>query len=269
MTEPIRLAVLGDPLAYTRSPILHRAGLDFLGRAGTSEALRTPPAVLAERLDALAAAGYRGVNLTHPLKHAVFAHLERITDRAREARSVNTVVMGADARLGDTTDGEGFLDWLLVLGRDPARERVTLLGAGGAARSLALALSGAGARVAVAARRPAEAIPEWSGLGATVTAWPGDDLDRELVASTLVVNATPVSEAAAPLDPQRLPQSALAVDLTYGPDLAPWARAARARGLEAWDGLGLLAAQARRSLGLWLDADVPFEVLARAVDWPR
>ena len=156
MTEPIRLAVLGDPLAYTRSPILHRAGLEFLGRAGTSEALRTPPTVLGERLDALSAAGYRGVNLTHPLKYAVFAHLGRITDRAREARSVNTVVMGAETRLGDTTDGEGFLDWLRVLGREPARERVMLLGAGGAARSLALALSGAGARVSVAARRPAE-----------------------------------------------------------------------------------------------------------------
>ncbi len=269
MNHPIRLAVLGDPLAYTRSPILHRAGLEFLGRAGTSEALRTPIALLAERLDALAVAGYRGVNLTHPLKHAVFAHLERITDRAREARSVNTIAMVGDARIGDTTDGEGFLDWLLVLGREPARERVMLLGAGGAARSLALALSGAGAFVSVAARRPAEALPAWNGLAANLIAWPLDAHDHELGASTLVVNATPVSEAAAPLDPQWLPMSALAVDLTYGPDLAPWARAARARGLEAWDGLGLLAAQARRSLGLWLDADVPFEVLARAAGWPR
>ena len=269
MTDPIRLAVLGDPLAYTRSPILHRAGLEHLGYPGTSEALCTPAAALKERLAALATAGYRGVNLTHPLKHAVLVHLERIADRARMAQSVNTVGFGPGPHWGDSTDGEGFLDWLLVLGRDPARERVLLLGAGGAARSLALALGDAGASVAVAARRPTEATRTWAGLPARVIAWSPEPLDQELAHSTLVVNATPVSAAAVPLDPAQLPARAMAVDLTYGEELTPWVRAGRSHGIEAWDGLGLLTAQARRSLALWLDANVPFDVLARAVGWPR
>ena len=199
MNDPIRLAVLGDPLAYTRSPILHRAGLEHLGLFGTSEALRTAPGQLGERLDALAAAGYRGVNLTHPLKHAVLAHLERISDRAREAQSVNTVGFGPEARWGDTTDGEGFLDWLRVLGRDPARERIVLLGAGGAARSLGLALVGAGAGVTVVARRHTAAGPAWSTIAANVIEWSEDPMTRALARATRVVNATPVSSVDAPI----------------------------------------------------------------------
>ena len=74
MNDAIRLAVLGDPLAYTLSPVLHRAGCEALGFACEAHALRTPPAELAERLRDLAARGFRGCNLTHPLKeHALEA----------------------------------------------------------------------------------------------------------------------------------------------------------------------------------------------------
>ncbi len=269
MNGPIRLAVLGDPLAYTRSPILHRAGLDHLGLMGTSEALRTPIAELGARLEVLAAAGYRGVNLTHPLKHAVFEHLGHISARARAAQSVNTVCFESGERTGDTTDGAGFLDWLRVLGRDPAREHVLLLGAGGAARSLALALSTVNAQVTVAARRPAEVTSAWSGIEAGVIAWSEDAVAGALARATSVVNATPLSSADAPIDPKRIPAAVMAVDLTYGAELTPWVLAARARGLQAWDGLGLLAAQASHSLEMWLGAEIPFDVLARAAGWPR
>ena len=108
----MKLAVLGDPLAFTLSPVLHRAGLESLGLAGTSEAFPTPAARLEERLAALDQAGYRGANLTHPLKEAALARVARVTDEARRARSVNTVGFAAEGcgRPGATN---GFATGLL------------------------------------------------------------------------------------------------------------------------------------------------------------
>jgi shikimate dehydrogenase len=91
VSAPVKLAVLGDPLAFTLSPVLHRAGLESLGMQGGSEALRVPQSRLGAILARLAADGYRGVNLTHPLKRAVLEHLTETSDAARRAGSANTV----------------------------------------------------------------------------------------------------------------------------------------------------------------------------------
>ena len=267
MTRGIALAVLGDPLAYTCSPALHRAGLSAVGLAGTSAALRTAPDALGARIHELGAHGFRGANLTTPLKQGVIAHLDRVSERSRQALSVNTVGFEDDGRWGDTTDGPGFIDLLGTLGRDPSRGRVWMLGGGGAARSLALALREAGAAVTAYVRRPEAARASWEGItGARLE--PFDSLHAAGGSEevSMVVNATPL-ESPIRLDP--LPRRALIVDLRYGPELHGWIRAARAAGFEAYDGLGLLVFQARRSLALWLSRPVPVDPLARAVGWPR
>src|SRR5213593_629663 len=87
----IRLGVLGDPIAHSLSPVLHRAALASLGLAGESTAFATSRQDLAGRLRELAAAGFRGVNLTHPLKEEALGLLERVSEAARRSRSVNTV----------------------------------------------------------------------------------------------------------------------------------------------------------------------------------
>ena len=170
---PIRLAVLGDPLTHTRSPDLHRAGLEALGLAGGSEALPTPVPELPERMASLAARGFHGVNLTRPLKAAVIPLLARVSAAAAEARSVNTVGFARDGWWGETTDGPGLIDLLRSLGRDPRGGHAVLLGGGGAARSLALALAGAGsATLTVSARRPDALADDWRDIpGARLVAW--------------------------------------------------------------------------------------------------
>jgi len=264
----IRLAVLGDPLSYTRSPDLHLAGLAALGLQGESLALRTPVEGLAARLAELAAAGHTGVNLTHPLKEAALALVNRAAPASVAARSVNTIGFEEKERWGDTTDGAGFVDLLHTLRRDPARERVVVFGSGGASRSLALALLETGSRVSVASRDPARARDAWGAIGgARLIAAEGRELDDALGEATLVVNGTPTSSDTVPVPPARLPRSARLVDLTYGPAETGWVRAARAAGLDASDGLGLLVHQARRSLSLWFHREVPLEPLARAVGW--
>ncbi|MEO5616457.1 MAG: shikimate dehydrogenase [Candidatus Eisenbacteria bacterium] len=267
----MRLAVLGDPLVYTRSPELHRAGLVALGLECESVALRTPADSLASRLRELAAAGFTGTNLTHPLKEPVLALLAQVSPEARAARSVNTVGFEPAGAWGETTDGAGFLDLLKALGRDAAAERVVLHGSGGASRSLALALAAGGCcSVVVASREPARAASGWEHIaGARLELAGGDGVAAAHREATLIVNATPRSTATDPVIPAGLPRAALLMDLTYGPEPTAWVVAARAAGREAMDGLGLLVHQARRSLMRWTGREVPIEPLARAVGWPQ
>jgi len=264
----VRLAVLGDPLRYTRSPELHRAGLAATGRAGESMALVTPIARLPQRLGELARAGFRGCNLTMPLKQPALACVARVSERARRARSVNTIGFDGDATWGDTTDGPGFLSWLASLGRSPRGLQVLLLGAGGAARSLAVSLAEAEADVYASARDPDAHAAAWHDLGAVV-AWRSPAETDALRRSDVVVNATPLADPNAVLPVAALSDTALVVDLRYEEAPTAWVMAARARGLDAMDGLGLLVHQARLSLELWFEETVPLPPLERAVGWPR
>jgi shikimate dehydrogenase len=266
----LRLAVLGDPLAYTRSPELHRAGCAALGLACESEALRTPPDRLAERLDELEAAGYDGVNLTHPLKAPALACAGVVSDAARRARSVNTIGFEADGRWGETTDGAGFLDLLRELGRSPAEVRTLLLGAGGSARSLALALHEAGASaVVVSARDPERRARTWSDVPARWVAWRTTAEQDALAEATLVVNCTPLTSEDGPAALVDLPAGGLILDLVYAERLTRWVTGARSAGFEAYDGLGLLVHQARHSLERWTGRTLAVKPLAAAVGWPR
>jgi len=262
--------VLGDPLRYTRSPDLHRAGCESLGLACESVAIRTPASGLEAPLGSLAAQGYLGVNLTHPLKADVLRFVPDVADAARRARSVNTVGFAAPGWWGCSTDGPGFLDLLAALGRDPAQERVVMLGAGGSARSLALALEQAGCgSLVVTARNPEKRAGAWADLSARGVAWRSDEEADALGSATLVVNCTPLSNPEHIVPLERVARAALLVDLVYEERPTEWVRAARARGRRAIDGLGLLVHQARRSLELWFERDVPLAPLEQAVGWPR
>lgn len=265
----VKLAVLGDPLAYTRSPDLHRAGAAALGIACESEAIRTPAGELGATLARLASGGWTGCNLTMPLKAAALEHVQKVSPAAAAARSVNTVTFGADGMDGDSTDGAGFVDLLRALDRDPAKARVLLLGAGGAARSLAWQLQQEGAPgIHVLSRRSPADDPEWADMEKPHgwSAWGSPEGGMALLASDVVVNCTPLGR---PVEVEAVARNALVVDLAYGPELTPWVREARANGLEAVDGLGLLVHQGRHALERWLGRDVPLAPLAAAVGWPR
>jgi shikimate dehydrogenase len=269
MSATVRLAVLGDPLRHTRSPELHRAGAEAVGLACDSVAVRTPVTELRGTLARLAAEGYRGCNLTMPLKEPALDCVRSASEPARRARSVNTVTFRPEGSHGDTTDGAGFVDLVRSLGRDPATLRVVLLGAGGAARSLAHALASAGAGVLLTSRR--EPSPgTWAGApGASWSGWSTPVARRCVQSADVVVNATPLGAPELESVLEDVREGALVVDLTYGQALTPWVMAARARGLDAFDGLGLLVHQARHSLSIWFGREVPFAPLAAAVGWPR
>jgi shikimate dehydrogenase len=271
LDRPSRLAVLGDPLRFTLSPVLQRAGLASLGLPCEAHAFRTPPEQLGERLAALAEDGYRGASLTNPLKAAVIPHLARVSETARRARSVNTVGFASDGWWGETTDGPGFVDLLKTLGRDPEHARIVVLGGGGVARSLALALTAAGATdVTASVRSPERAAPDWQDLApARVVAWRSEDERARIAEASVIVNATPLLGREGPLDLVSAPHDALVIDLVYEERPTEWVMHARGLGFEAYDGLGLLVFQARLALALWTARPIAVDPLARAVGWPR
>jgi len=251
----MKFAVLGHPVAHSLSPRMHAANFRALGRTDSYDAFDVPPEDLGAALDRLAAAGYRGLNVTVPHKEHVREFLTRLAPSADRAGAVNTVVFEADGtRTGHNTDMAGFRASLDAAGFDWSSARVLLLGAGGASRAVARACLDAGCAALTVANRTRVRAEE-------LVAWTGDPrasvADSATVQATdfdLVVNATSVGLR--PADPPVLPQASFRPDqIVY--DLIPVARetatcaVARAAGARTFDGLGMLVAQGAASFEIW------------------
>ncbi len=252
-----RAAVIGHPVAHSRSPRMHNAAYAALGLDWEYDALDVAPDDLEEFVRALPAGDLVGVNVTIPHKMQVLQLCGSLSAEARRAGSVNTIVVGGDGRLhGDSTDGRGLL-W--AIGEtDPGAALV--LGAGGSARAAVAALQDAGWLVAVSARRPEAA----SQLGVEVVPWPPVDLPE------LVVNATPIGQAgdlvSLPLDPALLRPGQTVVDLAYRGDGLPTAlaRAGERAGARAVDGLDVLVGQGLLAFELLTGVSPPVDVMRAA-----
>lgn len=242
----MRFAVLGHPVGHSLSPAMHREALKALGLAGSYEALETPQEALGARLEEVRW-GYRGVNLTLPLKEAALPLLDWISPEARAIGAVNTVLSVEGRLFGFNTDAPGFLE-ALQAGGIPLEGPALVLGAGGAGRAVAWALKGAGLEVWVWNRTPAraEALAKEFGLKAV-------PLERAKEAR-LLVNATQVGlgdPGASPLPPELFPEAGAAVDLVYRPLWTRFLREAQARGLKVQTGLPMLAWQGALAFRIW------------------
>ncbi|GGM94855.1 shikimate dehydrogenase (NADP(+)) [Thermus composti] len=242
----LRFAVLGHPVAHSLSPAMHRFALESLGLKGVYEALDTPLEALPGRLEAVRE-GYRGVNLTLPLKEAALGLLDWVSPEAQRIGAVNTVLNVEGRLLGFNTDAPGFLE-ALKAGGIPLKGPALVLGAGGAGRAVAFALKEAGLEVWVWNRTPekARALAEAFGLEAVPL-----EKARE---ARLLVNATRVGledPQATPLPPELFPQEGAAVDLVYKPLWTRFLKEAQARGLKVQTGLPMLAWQGALAFRIW------------------
>ena len=271
--EPAPLfAVVGRPVAHSRSPALHADWMRATGDVG----LYVPIELRDERefLDALgplAAGGFRGLNVTHPYKAVAFEAATELGRAAAACGTVNCLTFEHDAVLGENTDLVAILrrfEELLRAGRWDGR-RVTVVGAGGAARATVAAARELGAQPTICARRP-EAARELAGtLGAFATP------AAEAAAAPLLVHATPVGrDAGARLDPPIGPLVARGghvIDWVYDPDDPAVRAAAEGAGASYEDGRRLLVYQAAASYALWWGHPPSPEAVARALPedpWP-
>lgn len=273
-TQPaavLRVGLIGDPVAHSLSPAIQQPALDALGLAARYELWPTAAADLPARIAGLRAPDVLGANVTVPHKLAVMPLLDEVAPLARRAGAVNTLLHRQGRLLGENTDVHGFAAALTEVCRDPAARRTLILGAGGAARAVLLALEGAGAgEITIANRDPdraARLAADFAPTPIRLVSPGGADLRRELATTTLLVNATSLGwhpgEAPLPLDLlAALPAGALVVDLTYrDTDLLV---AARAHGLATLDGLSMLVHQGARALELWTGRPAPLSVMLDA-----
>jgi shikimate dehydrogenase len=256
-------------VAHSISPAMQQPALDALGIDAIYERWHTPLAELPARIASLRAPDVMGANVTVPHKLAVMPMLDEISDLARRAGAVNTII-NRDGRLsGDNTDVYGFATSLLSAAPDAAKRRALILGAGGASRAVLLALVQIGSpSIAIHNRNPERAVQLIIELRfENAHAIDDDALADALAASTIVVNTTSLGWHAGetPLTEQQIarsPQNALIVDLTYrDTDLL---LSARSRGLATLDGLPMLVHQGARALELWTSRVAPVEIMMRA-----
>jgi shikimate dehydrogenase len=249
--------IAGWPVTYSRSPRLHGFWLRRHGIDGTYIPLRIRPGEFATAMRGLLAAGFAGANVTIPHKMAAFDICTSIDETARRAGAVNTLVFNEDRVSGSNTDGYGFIANLRSYDVDPAAGPALLLGAGGSARAVAAALLDAGAQVTVANRTRTRAEALARDLpGLRVIDWVARI--AALGDHSLVVNTTPlgmVGHQGLDLDLSRAPTSLVVADNVYVPLETPLLAAARARGLRAVEGLGMLLHQAVPGFHAWFGVE--------------
>lgn len=273
---PYRLGVIGDPVAHSLSPALHQPALDQLGIPATYERWHTPAAELPERIASLRDPSVLGASVTVPHKVAVMRLVDDLSPNARRAGAVNTIVNQGGRLTGDNTDIYGFAVTVGEVLAGDVPPVAVVLGAGGAARAVVLALEEAGiGEIVVANRDAARGARLQEDLApAPVRLASFDDatLRRELPRAGLLVNATSLGWHAGEMPIAAdlldlLPAGAAVADLTYrDTDLL---LAAQARGYRTADGLPMLVYQGVRAFTLWTGMTPPVEVMLAAARTAR
>ena len=265
-------AVIGDPARHSRSPAIHNAAFSAAGIDWVFTAFEVPAGKGAEALDAMRVLGLAGMSVTMPLKAEVAAAADTADAEVEILAAANCIVPLGDGRLhAANTDAAGFVAGLRAdAGLSPEGLRVALLGGGGAARAVAWGLAAAGAAdVAVINRTGAKAEAAASiADAASRSGRPGRvGAMEDIAAADLVVNATSVgmgSDISMPCDPKLLRPGQVAVDLVYEPLETVWLTVLREHGVEAHNGLSMLAYQAAAAFELWTGIDAPVEVMRQA-----
>jgi len=254
-----RLAgVAGWPISHSRSPRLHNFWLQAYGIDGAYLPLAIKPEDFELAVRTLPKLGFAGCNVTMPHKEAALRAVDRVDATARRIGAVNTIVVADDGSLdGSNTDAFGFLQALHegAPELDVARGRAVLIGAGGAAKAIAVALLDAGVSDLVVLNRTearAHALAEALESGITVGAW--TERAAYLADANLLVNSTTQGMQGQPaldLALDDLAADAVIMDAVYTPLTTPLLAAARARGNAIVDGLGMLLHQARPGFAAW------------------
>ncbi len=251
--------LLGRPAVDSLSPAMHNAGFAALGLNAVYVPIESRDLEDFKQLAGLL--GMAGASVTIPFKRDVIPLLDEVAPTAAAAGAVNTIAIRDGKWIGMNTDADGFLEPLRQRLPDLAGARAVILGAGGAARGVGLALRREGARVAISARRPDAAQLVAHAIGAEVAPWPPAPGSLDLL-----VNATPVGSGAlrgetpfaGPFDGR------LVYDLIYDPAPTNLMGAAESAGCEAIGGLEMLVAQAERQFEIWTGQRPPAGLFAQA-----
>ena len=251
-----KYAVIGNPIAHSKSPLIHRMFAEQTGQGISYEAIEAPLDGFAATAERLRKEGYKGCNVTVPFKFEAFKIATQRTERAQVAQAANTLKFDGETVLGDNTDGAGLVrDIEHNSGIQLRNKRVLLIGAGGAAYGVALPILQVDAHLALMnrTREKADQFAIYLGkLGHIVDIYDfPNEPDRKQF--DLIINATSssLSDEMPLLPPDIFAPGALAYDMMYGRE-TPFMKFAREHGAaEVADGLGMLVEQAAEAFYIW------------------
>jgi 3-dehydroquinate dehydratase/shikimate dehydrogenase len=254
--------LVGSPISHSVSPAMHNAAF----QASRIDAVYLPfPAASADDFVTFARAiGLKGASVTIPFKVDLFDRVDEGDAVARRIGAINTIRVAGGRWLGGNTDASGFLAPLRDRAVSLEKTRVAILGAGGAARAVAIALAPSGARITVHARNLARADEVAMLVSAEVGAWPPEPGSWDLL-----INCTPIGTRPhldeSPVPAERL-TGQMVYDLVYNPPATRLIRDALTAGLETIGGLDMLVAQAQEQFHWWTDSRPPAGVMRAAAE---
>lgn len=269
-----RYAVIGNPIAHSRSPDIHAQFAALTGQSLQYGRLLAPRDRFAQTVAAMRAAGMKGANVTVPFKFEAHALCTERTPRAELAGAVNTLTFQADAIVGDNTDGAGLVSDLIRLSGDLRSARILVIGAGGAAAGVLLPLLEAGPDALVVLNRTPEkarhllvGLQQASATGAPRVRLQSGPLDASAERVDILINATSTGlhDAAPAISDHWFSGAQLAYDMVYGPQPTAFMRLAQTHGVLAADGLGMLVGQAAESFAGWRGVRPPIEPVLSAL----
>ncbi len=264
---PTLAGVVGWPVAHSLSPFIHNTWAKRAGVNGYYVPIPVAPDYndFAVAMDALKTLGFAGVNVTIPHKEHALRYASQASDAARKAGAANMLTFG-EKSFADNSDITGFAEAVGARSSAPGKTAL-VLGAGGAARGIVLALQHLGVKeIAVANRTRAKSEALAKAFGLTVADW--EDRGKALEKIDLLVNTTSLGMTGQPpleIDLAGLKASALVADIVYAPLETPLLKAAKAKGHDTVDGLAMLMHQAVPGFKTWFGADAAVDADLRAV----
>ncbi|CAK7192281.1 Shikimate dehydrogenase (NADP(+)) [Commensalibacter sp. Nvir] len=247
-------AVIGWPIAHSRSPLLHNFWIKRYHIDGAYVPLAVKPQDFLVVINGLVRAGFKGCNVTIPHKECAFQCCDDMDDAAHRTRSVNTLVFKENGKIyGTSTDGAGYIESLKSRNIPLAKKNVLILGAGGASRSLLYALHTAGCQVSISNRTLSKALQLIDDMKiGNVISW--QDWPKQLDQFDLMVNTTALGMHSMDdydFNLEHAPTGLIVSDIVYVPRETPLLKKARSLNLLTVDGLGMLLYQARLGFFHW------------------
>ena len=272
------LAVIGDPVRHSFSPLMHNAAIAHMGLDYAYVALPIAAADLAVAVRGFEAIGLAGFNITIPHKQAILPLLDEVSEVTQAVGAVNTVHWTGSGWAGTNTDVEGFLAPLMAMERDWSQVKALVMGNGGAARAVVAGCAQLGCAEIHVVGRSAEKLvafkQSWaeSALDENLQVHSWDALGELIPGAGLVVNTTPVGMSprleASPVSQAvigKVKAGAIAYDLIYVPNPTRFLSEAQERGAIAINGLEMLVQQGAAALKIWTQQEVPVEIMRRVL----
>ncbi|WP_407400779.1 shikimate dehydrogenase [Anaerovibrio sp.] len=269
------LAVIGNPVAHSLSPVFQNAAIEAAGLDYIYTAFPVADGKLEAAINGMKAMDISGLNVTIPHKERVMKYLDSIDKDAEILGAVNTIVNKDGVLTGYNTDVKGFVGGMKEKGFDPKGKKAVLLGAGGAARAIIWGLIQEGvASLTIGVRNVPKVRPlvEYFSkyMEITLLEWSTGEFEAALERTELLINATPLGmcpyvEAMPPVNWDRVPKGILAYDIIYTPAETLFLKTAREHGCDILNGEAMLVGQGAESLRLWTGIEPDTEVMKKAL----